>query len=198
MELTKTGNPVDAGLKGWLILPMIAIIVQVIAFFNSLRGFSQAVNPFRLTLNIWIFSYNILLIALTLHVAYFFFKKKDITPIYFIIYRIVLFIPWVFIFLAGDKYPLTSAAQASLAQPFLAHTIGLLIFVPYFIFSKRVKATFIEPLDTTKTIERVMVKLQPRFDKFGGFLYKTRKFLILEVIGLIILTVFLGILIMAL
>lgn len=198
MELTKTGKTVEPGLSGWLILPMLALIVQVIAFFNSLRGFMNAPDPFRISLNAWILVYNIALVVLTLHVAYFFFKRKSITPIYFIVYRIALFIPWVFIFLAGDNYPLTSSAQASLGQPFIAHTIGLLIFVPYFIYSKRVKATFVKPLERGKWQEDFMFKVQPFFDKVEGFFNKTRKYIIFEVIGLIVVTVALGIVISAL
>lgn len=198
MELTKEYNSIEPGLKGWLILPMVTLIVQVIAFFKSFSDFMNNPGAFRIPLNGWIFAYNIILVVLTLHVAYFFFKKKAITPVYFIVYRIILYIPWVFIYLAGSNLPLTSSAQNSLIQPFVAHTIGILVLVPYFVFSRRVKATFQLPLEPSKTLEAIMVKVQPFFARVEGFLDKTRKWLILEVLGLIIFTLFFGILITSL
>ena len=117
---------------------------------------------------------------------------------YFIIYRIIIFIPWVFLYFIGDKYPLTAASQASLAQPLIAHTLGLLIFIPYFVFSKRVKATFNQPLEPDNKLEGVMVPIQTFFGKVEVFLYKIRKFLIPLTLAFIMLTFFLVILITAL
>jgi hypothetical protein len=116
---------------------------------------------------------------------------------YFIIYRIAIFIPWVFIYFIGSKYPLTAASQANLAQPLIAHTLGLLIFIPYFVFSKRVKVTFNQPLEVGNSLEGVIVPIQPFFEKLEVFLHKTGKFLIPLTFAFIILTFFLGILITA-
>ena len=185
------------GIKGWLILPVLALIVQPLSFIRTLIGFVQAVNPFRISLNIYILVYDIFVTLLTLHVAYFFFKKKSITPMYFIIYRIVIFIPWVFLYFIGGKYPLTAASQANLVQPLIAHTLGLLIFIPYFVFSKRVKATFNQPLEVGNRIEGMLEPIQPFFLKLEVFLRKAGKFLIPLVLVFIILTFFLGILITA-
>jgi len=200
MEATTINNTIKSGLegiKGWLILPVLALAVQPISFIKTLIGFFQAVNPFRISLNIYILVYDILVALLTLHVAYFFFKKKAITPMYFIIYRIAIFIPWVFLYFIGGKYPLTTASQASLAQPLIAHTLGLLIFIPYFVFSKRVKATFTQPLEVDNWLEGVIGPIQPFFGKIEVFLHKARKFLIPLTLAFIILTFFMGILITA-
>ena len=200
MEATTTNNIIEPrikGIKGWLILPVLALVVQPISFVKSLIGFLQVVNPFRISLNIYILVYDILLTLLTLHVAYFFFKKKSITPMYFIIYRIAIFIPWVFIYFIGGKYPLTAASEVSLVQPLIAHTLGLLIFIPYFVLSKRVKATFNQPLKPGNRFEGMMVPIQPFFRKVESFLHKTRFFLIPLTLVVIIMTFFLVILITA-
>jgi len=199
MELTetKTKKEFEPGIRGWLLLPLLALVIQPISFLISLSGFLKAANPFRIPLNIYILIYDILVVLLTLHVAYFFFKKKAITPIYFIFYRVVIFIPWVYIYFLGGKYPLTSASQGNLAQPLIAHAIGLLILIPYFIFSKRVKATFTLPLEPGRGLEAFMVSIQPVFEKVEAFLNKTRKFAIPGILAFIFLNIFLAILITA-
>ena len=199
MELTetKTINGFEPGIRGWLLLPVLALALQPISFLMSLRGFFYAGHPFRISLNIYILVYNLLVVLLTLHVAYFFFKKKALTPGYFILYRAAIFIPWLYIYFAGGKYPLTSASQASLVQPLLAHIIGLFILVPYFVFSKRVKATFNLPLNPGLSLEGLMIPFQPFIEKVEIFLHRTRKFLILEVLAFIILNIFLAILVTA-
>jgi hypothetical protein len=196
MEITetKTKKEFEPGIRGWLILPLLALVIQPISFVSSLAGFFKAVNPFRISLNIYILIYNILVILLTLHVAYFFFKKKAITPVYFILYRAAIFIPWVYIYFLGEKYPLTSASRGNLAQPLIAHAVGLLILIPYFLFSKRVKATFTLPLGPGLRLEGFMVSIQPFFDRVGAFLNRAGKFLIPGILAFILLNIFLAIL----
>lgn len=189
---------IEPGFKGWLWLPILALVAQPLSFLKAIPGFFKAANPFALSLNVYVFLYDLVLVALTLHLSYFFFKKKSITPVYFIFYRVAIFLPWLFIFFLSEGVPLTASSQANITQPMLAHTFGLMVMVPYFVYSRRVKVTFTEPLNPEIGLEKMMIPLQPFFDKTARFFHKTRKFIIPITIAFIIVSFFLAIVITSL
>jgi hypothetical protein len=157
LELNGTENKSDPeGLGGWLIYILLGLGYQVIKlslylaysinFFNT-SSWSKLKNlmPFslvRITI-IYEFSYNTLLLFISIVAILLYFRKKRIFPKVMIISYIagLLFITIDYFLVA--KLRATHGIMSSSAN-ILRTLIISSIWIPYFIVSKRVKNTFVK------------------------------------------------------
>lgn len=148
------------GLGGWLILPMIGLVLSPfrmgIQFFNDLWPvFDAAVwrqlndaslpghRPMLPTLIVVEVIVNIAMFAFTVALIWFFFNKSRRTPRLYVVWLAVLVVIQV----------IDSALVSSLGMPvdgdsmrdLIRSGITAAIWIPYFLTSKRVKNTFVEP-----------------------------------------------------
>lgn len=142
----KTTEKQPSGVKarsigGWLILLAIGVclnpIFGIISIIRILAVLEQ--DPSRFTIFhlgsfiIWIFSCCLVFI---------FFGKKKSTPFYFIGFIcVVTAFNWLQLFWALEKYG--DRVWPSLGPQCISLIIACLIWIPYFLKSKRVKETFV-------------------------------------------------------
>lgn len=152
------------GLRGWLILVGIGVVIGP---FRLAYGFgpmyysiftdgtfqiltdagSEAYHPLWGPLLIGEALYNSLMVLVSAYLVYLFFSKHYLFPkVYIATVGISLvFIPldaWVGSFVITDE-PMFDPATA---KEFVRTLIGGIIWVPYMLLSKRVKATFVEKM----------------------------------------------------
>lgn len=136
-----------SGIGGWLILPAIGLVLspifvllfinsRILPFFTAVQ-FTEDQSELRtmlildLVVNLAIFAYNIA-------VAVFFFKKKKILPKLVIsLYVLNLF------FLLGDRFIFLTLNDEQFTLALVRGLLSSFIWIPYFLISKRVKATFV-------------------------------------------------------
>lgn len=126
---------------GWLIIPAIGVclnpILGIIGIIKILALLER--DPSRLTIFetgafvIWLFSWYLLFI---------FFGKKKSTQFYFIGFTsVVTAFHWLHLFWAFEKYG--DRVLPSLVPRCIGLIIACMIWIPYFLKSKRVKETFV-------------------------------------------------------
>src|SRR3989344_3371696 len=136
------------GISGWLILPAIGLVIAPLLIFSSffttfLPLFSDGsfenirqTSPGLANLVIFEMVFNSILIVALIYLNVIFYQKKKFFPRYFIMYLIVS-VAFVFIdyFIAVSVS--SSVDTSDLGRPL----IGAFIWIPYFLKSKRVKAS---------------------------------------------------------
>lgn len=135
--LTAKRNP-QKGIAGWLLLPAINLIVSpillavmIIVSYNKLPELSQANT---LIVQFGIFK-NTLILIFTLYVAKLFFQKTSKAPkMYIVLLLINVVLSIIALFQGGEVYIGTFFSSLILSS----------IWIPYFLKSSRVKATFID------------------------------------------------------
>lgn len=152
------------GLSGWLILVGIGVVLGPIRLIATTIPVFQpifsdgtwealttvgsgAYNPIWAPLLIGEITYNVSMFIALLYLAYLFFTKHYRFPAAYIFIVVVslFFIPidaWVVKFVLPDE-PMFDPATT---KEFLRVLIGGLIWIPYMLLSKRVKATFVEKM----------------------------------------------------
>jgi hypothetical protein len=153
------------GLKGWLVLVAIGLIVtpiklSILLFTSLLPAFreetwsvltspgSEKSHPLWAPILIGELSMNAIFIVADLGLLVLFFTKSRNFPKAVIAFYLANLVFVVADFFVADLIPsvATQADPGSLKE--LTRTVvGCAIWVPYFLVSKRVKATFIEPRD---------------------------------------------------
>ncbi len=148
------------GLGGWLILVGIFVVTSPVRWLNTiyLQIFSgitweaiSTTNYEHYDLIVWRailigeFVYNISLIILSIYLIYLFFSRHYLFPKFFIAVLLVpvVFIPldsWAIRFL----FPLEPIFDKETLNSFIRVLITSLVWIPYMLLSKRVKATFVE------------------------------------------------------
>ncbi|USR65240.1 DUF2569 domain-containing protein [Providencia stuartii] len=150
-------KPELTGIGGWLILPMLGIVlsviilpfaiygqnIQVIEYWDELTN-SQSDTFIPLFKELIYFELlgNAILYTLLLFLCYVFFTKKKLTIkiyIFFQLFALVLTISDII--LAGVLLDLE--VEASDIRDIFRALIGCAIWIPYFLVSKRVKNTFV-------------------------------------------------------
>lgn len=149
--------PELTGIGGWLILPMLGIVlsliilpfaiygqnIQVIEYWDELTNSqSDAFIPLFKELIYFEMLGNVILYALLMLLGYVFFTKKKLTVkiyIFFQLFSLVLTI--ADIILASVLLDLD--VESSDIWDILRALIGCAIWIPYFLVSKRVKNTFV-------------------------------------------------------
>lgn len=147
---------------GWLILVGLGVIISPIRLAQTISENlpayetatwdalttpgTEAYHPFWERILVFEMAGNILFFILSLVIAVYFFKKKSQLPRLFII-----FMTTNLLFLIADYYLGASIPYLKNDASFLSEVrleiirmaMGCLIWIPYFIFSKRVQGTFV-------------------------------------------------------
>ncbi len=155
------------GLRGWLVLVGIGAVIapiRLLVIFIPLyqpmftdgtwealtTPGSEAYNPLWGPLLIGEIIYNSVMVAVSVYLIYLFFSKSYLFPKFYIGIVIVslIFIPfdaWLVSFVLPDE----PMFDVETTKEFMRVVVGGLIWVPYMLVSKRVKATFVEKMSNT-------------------------------------------------
>lgn len=142
------------GLSGWLVLVGIGLVVSPFMMLytivtvnlpfltdNKYQPYLTS-HPAFAALTVFEAFTNIIFIASVLGLGFLFFTKRKGFPTFMILYRVtqcsVILIDAVTAHVLVPSADL-SASYASVARAL----IGALVWIPYFVFSRRVKATFV-------------------------------------------------------
>ena len=151
------------GLGGWLILVIIGLVITPIRLTDFLlsdfvpiftNGTWQALTDVTSSsyhvlwgpLLVFEIVGNLSIIVASLVTLYFMFRKSRRTPALAITWLAIGFVVVVADFFFADMIPAVSDMPTDLesVKEIARSSFGVLIWIPYFLFSKRVKATFIE------------------------------------------------------
>jgi hypothetical protein len=150
------------GLSGWLVLVGIGIVltpfrllISSISLFRPLfaDGYWEALTtpgsehftPYFETLIIGEICFNGLMFLASIYLVYLYFSKHYLFPKVYIgiVVASLIFIPFD-AWLASLVFPQESMFDSDTIKGFLKVVVAALIWVPYMLVSKRVKATFVE------------------------------------------------------
>jgi len=122
--------PYYQGLGGWLVLPQIGLYLSIL---------SNLVSLLRDPVNFFSGGWSVLMIAFIVVILVQLYKKKTILPtLIIILYSLGAIIQLVSIFLAR-----MGGFEFNVAYELMRIAVPCLIWIPYFVRSKRVKATFV-------------------------------------------------------
>ena len=149
------------GIGGWLILILLGLLVSPIriglviyqtyvplfsdgTWEQLTTSSSDAYHPFWAPLITFEIASNLLIILLGLLTLYFFFLKSKHTPRAAIAWLLSSFVFVVVDYFLADAIPFVAAqpADPETIKEVARSTVSAAIWVPYFLVSKRVKATF--------------------------------------------------------
>jgi hypothetical protein len=154
------------GLGGWLILVGIGVLIAPIRLIATFVPIytpifedgtwealtvvgSETYNPMWGPLLIGEMTYNSIMAAASIYLIYLFFSKHYLFPKAYIA---ILLVSLVFIpldaWLVTKILPNESMFDPETSKEFMRTLIGSIIWVPYMLISKRVKATFVEKIPT--------------------------------------------------
>ena len=156
------------GLSGWLILVGIGVVIAPIRLLVTYIPIytpifedgtweavtsvdSELYNPLWGPLLIGEIAYNSIMVAASLYLIYLFFSKHYLFPkLYIAIVAVSLvFIP-LDAWLVTKALPTEPMFDPETTMELMRVLIGGLIWVPYMLVSKRVKATFVEKMPNNK------------------------------------------------
>lgn len=149
------------GIGGWLILVVLGLLLSPIRIVTLLSQYhvpmfsdgtwellttpsSDFFHPFWAPLIAFEIAGNLLILLLGLLTLYFLFRKSKYTPRFAIAWLLTSFIFVIADYFLADTIPLIAAqpADPETIKEVARSTVGAAIWVPYFLVSKRVKATF--------------------------------------------------------
>lgn len=152
------------GLGGWLILVGIGVVIAPIRLLATYIPIykpifedgtwealttvgSEAYDPLWAPLLVGEIAYNSIMVAASLYLIYLFFSKHYLFPkVYIALVAVSLvFIP-LDAWLVTKVLPNVPMFDPETTKEFMRVLIGGLIWVPYMLVSKRVKATFVEKM----------------------------------------------------
>jgi len=159
-----SGEPV--GIGGWMILPLIglfltplfsarALLVDIAPMFDSEVWRALTVpggagyHPAWAPIGYVSFGANVLLVAGSITLIYFMFRKLAIFPKGMVVFYLFIFTVSVAEFLVmqlvmADAFPgMMDELQSELTRGLARAFVGIVIWVPYFMTSQRVKNTFV-------------------------------------------------------
>lgn len=149
------------GIKGWLILPLLGLLIApfriALLMYRDFwplfsEGYwsvlttpgSEEYHPLLAPLLVFEVGGNLLIIVLDLVALWFFFKKSHLAPKIIIAFLII-----DVLFVGGDfslSHVIPGLAPKSdpeSARELARAIVGVVIWIPYFLVSKRVKSTFV-------------------------------------------------------
>lgn len=151
-----------SGIGGWLVLPLLGLLLTPLriayTLYNDMwpvfsEGYwevlttptSEAYHRFWATLIIFEVIGNLVLILFTLAALWFFLRKSRHAPLMMIIWLVfnLAFVAADF-FLAELIPTLAEQSDPESVKELIRAVIGAAIWIPYFLVSKRVKATFVK------------------------------------------------------
>lgn len=150
------------GLGGWLILVGIGVVMSPIRLLVTYiplykpifedgtwealtTAGSDAYHPLWAPLLLGEITYNVIMVLASIYLIYLFFSKHYLFPTVFIgiIGVSVIFIP-LDAYIVARIFPGEPVFDPDTTKEFIRTLVGALIWVPYMLVSKRVKATFVE------------------------------------------------------
>jgi hypothetical protein len=159
MEQTENEKALKIG--GWLLLPVLGLIISPVKIGAALINIylsiftngawqaltspsSKVYQPLWASLIVFEVLENIIILGLVLTTLVFFFKKSKYTPKLIIgLYVLnLVFVSFDVFFARQIQIPMN--ANQEIVKGFLISIIPVAIWIPYFLVSKRVKATFIK------------------------------------------------------
>jgi len=157
MIVDDNGNDVRRGLGGWLFILGIAVVLTPLKFFTSLYSLYMPIFTDGLlsTLGITTTSLlgiyfwgeaiiNIVLFFVSIKLMFLFFGKQKIFLKFFVWYACISFAMQVLSFIVGSISTNNFSLDEEIIAGFIRALFGVMVWVPYILFSKRVKATFIK------------------------------------------------------
>ena len=159
MSETQTVDEGPKGFGGWLILPIIGLVISPFtmgfSFFSDLLPVLTSdlwakINdkslpghqPMLAPLIIYEVVVNVAMIAFTLFVMFFFFQKSRRTPRLYIIWLILLAAMQIVDAMLASSAGVRIDGQG--IRDLVRSVAAAAIWVPYFLVSRRVKNTFVE------------------------------------------------------
>ncbi len=163
------------GLSGWLILVGLGVVMSpirlLVAYVPIYKPIfedgtwealttvgSEAYNPYLGALLIGEVAFNSIMVVVSLYLIFLFFSKHYLFPkVYIGIVAVsLIFIP-LDAWLVTKIFPGEPMFDSETTKEFMRVLIGGLIWVPYMLISKRVRATFVEILPNKKQSERTAI-----------------------------------------
>ena len=159
-----------SGLEGWLILVGIGVVFTPIRLFLGAwmlyppifkdgtwealtTAGSDAYHPLWASLLIGEIAFNVVMLAVSIYMVYLFFSKHHLFPKLFIA---VVSISLAFIpldsWMVESIYPTEGVFDPATTKEFVRTLVVALIWVPYMLVSKRVKATFVKNAPSVEEI----------------------------------------------
>jgi hypothetical protein len=152
------------GLGGWLTLVGLGVIISPIRLLVTYIPIykpifedgtwevlttpgTEVYNSFWAPLLIGEITYNLMLVGVSIYLIYLFFTKHYLFPRFYIAIIAVSLVfllldAWLITFVLPDE----PMFDAETSQEIFRMLIGAVIWVPYLLLSKRVKATFVEKM----------------------------------------------------
>ncbi len=197
MENTNNNEIIYSKIRGWLWLPVISIIVSMFQFLKFIFMAITHREIFDIGLNYITLIYNLIIIIYIIIISILFFRRKSITPGLFVILWLFWMAMATFIMIFSSNYHLTLQSNNAVVYQFFGSIIGGLIFIPFFIYSKRVKHTFTIPINTEDSLENLFVHIEKFANSLEQFLGQRKKLLIPMIILYEVILIILSIVISA-
>jgi hypothetical protein len=149
------------GIRGWLIFPLLGLIINPfrVSFFLYKhlwpifsKGFwevlttpeSKAYHPLWAPVLILEMTGNLAIIALGIVALWYFLRKSRLAPRLLISWLgLILVVVWADHFLANLIPAVAKQSHTESIKEIARAVLGAAIWIPYFLVSKRVKATFV-------------------------------------------------------
>jgi hypothetical protein len=162
-------KPDHAGIGGWLVLPVIIVLVQPLALVVEM---AKAVMVLARPSSAFIYwpalGNDLILGAVTIWLAVALFRKRPVAPMLFVLYSALAVILWSTanillppeMFVPKGKILLGGGGDG--ARALVVSFFWSVALVPYFLFSRRVRATFVREPTTVSGLSRSLVGLWQR------------------------------------
>jgi len=149
MKITKNSNKIS----GWLWLPALALIIQPISFVNNsiIPLFKNLAPNIKIKINVPILIADLIILTMVAIVAWFYFTRKKIAPILFILQIVIMILLWEI---------MDGLINSQNDPPFLGMLFHSLIIIPFLLLSRRVKETFVEELNEKYRIDRIFLSIE--------------------------------------
>jgi Protein of unknown function (DUF2569) len=163
----------EPGIRGWLWLPAVALLVQPFAFIhNNLSVMFQARSiGGSITVDYSVLAVDLVLLLFTAVVTYLFFGRKALAPAAYVSSVVCTFLLWM----------IRDTFASEFKAPLIGIAVGWIVLIPYFVFSKRVRITFAEPLDANCWPDRLLFLSAPAFQKVYKWLARLKRVWLLEI-----------------
>ena len=181
MEKTESFNKI----KGWLWMPAIALLIQPVSFVaDNIVPFFKSHAPFvHFTINIPVLIGDIIMLCMVAIVAWFYFKRKKIAPMLYIIKIIIVVLMWEI---------MDGLVESQNDPPIVGTMFHSLVVIPYLALSKRVKETFVEELNGKIMIERIFMGISSSLNNLYLKIRKMKALIFVFVILLVFFSIILN------